>query len=37
MFEVSGARREILRRLAARDWSPTDLAEELDKSPETGL
>jgi predicted nucleotidyltransferase/DNA-binding transcriptional ArsR family regulator len=35
MFEVSGARREILRRLAARDWSPTDLAEELDKSPET--
>lgn len=35
MFEVSAAKREILQRLAQRDWSPTDLAEELDKSPET--
>jgi DNA-binding PadR family transcriptional regulator len=35
MFEVSAAKREILQRLAKRDWSPTDLAEELDKSPET--
>jgi DNA-binding PadR family transcriptional regulator len=35
MFEVSGARREVLRRLTERDWSPTDLAKELDKSPET--
>lgn len=35
MFEISTAKREILQRLAQQDWSPTDLAEELDKSPET--
>jgi DNA-binding transcriptional ArsR family regulator len=35
MFEASAAKREILQRLAQQDWSPTDLAEELDKSPET--
>lgn len=35
MFEVGAAKREILQRLAQQDWSPTDLAEELDKSPET--
>lgn len=35
MFEVSGAKREILRMLSEKDWSPTDLAEELGKSPET--
>lgn len=35
MFEVSAAKREILRRLAQQDWSPTELAEELGKSPET--
>lgn len=33
MFEVSQAKREILRMLAEQDWSPTDLAEELEKSP----
>lgn len=35
MFEVSGAKRQILEKLSERDWTPTDLAEELDKSPET--
>lgn len=35
MFQVSEAKREVLRSLAERDWSPTDLAEELGKSPET--
>lgn len=35
MFEISTAKREILQRLAQQDWSPTDLAEELAKSPET--
>lgn len=34
MFEVSAAKREILQRLAQRDWSPTDLADALDKSTE---
>lgn len=34
MFVVSAAKREILQRLAQRDWSPTDLAEQLEKSPE---
>lgn len=33
MFAVSEAKREILRKLTERDWSPTDLAEELEKSP----
>lgn len=35
MFEVSAAKREVLEKLAERDWSPTDLAAELGKSPET--
>lgn len=35
MFKVSRARREVLRKLADRAWSPTDLARELGKSPET--
>lgn len=35
MFEVSAAKREILQKLVERDWTPTDLAEDLDKSPET--
>lgn len=34
MFEVSAAKREILQKLVERDWTPTDLAEDLDKSPE---
>lgn len=32
MFEVSTARRDVLRKLAERDWTPTDLAQELGKS-----
>lgn len=35
MFAVSEAKREVLRKLVERDWSPTDLARELEKSPET--
>lgn len=35
MFEFSAAKREVLERLARQDWSPTDLATVLDKSPET--
>lgn len=35
MFEVSAAKREVLKRLAERDWSPTDLADELGTSTET--
>lgn len=35
MFRVSTAKREILRKLTEHDWSPTDLAEELGKTPET--
>lgn len=35
MFAVSTAKKEILQRLVERDWSPTDLAEELGKSPAT--
>lgn len=35
MFDVSGAKREILRMLSEQDWSPTDLANELGKSPES--
>ena len=32
MFEVSAAREEVLEKLAERDWTATDLAEELKKS-----
>lgn len=35
VFEVSRARREILQKLAEADWTPTELAEELGKSPST--
>lgn len=35
MFKISSARKEILQKLAERDWTPTDLAEELNKSTET--
>ncbi len=35
MFEVSTAKKEILERLARQPWTPTDLAEALDKSPNT--
>lgn len=35
MFEVSQAKREILEKLSERDWSPTDLADEIGKTPET--
>lgn len=35
LFEVSTAKRQILKHVAEQDWSPTDLAEELEKSPET--
>jgi predicted nucleotidyltransferase/DNA-binding transcriptional ArsR family regulator len=34
-FALNRAKREVLEKLAERDWTPTDLAEELDKSPET--
>jgi DNA-binding Lrp family transcriptional regulator len=35
MFEVSTAKKQILEKLTQQDWTPTDLAEELGKSPET--
>lgn len=35
MFSVNAAKQQILEKLAEQDWTPTDLAEELDKSPET--
>lgn len=35
MFAVSQAKKEILRRLVMEDRNPTELAEELGKSPET--
>lgn len=35
MFAVSQAKKEILEKLAERDWTPTDLAADLGKSPET--
>ena len=35
MFEVSEAKGEILQKLSERDWSPTDLADEIGKTPET--
>lgn len=35
LFEVSTAKKQILEHMAQQDWSPTDLAAELGKSPET--
>lgn len=35
VFEVSTAKKEILQKLAEQAWTPTDLAEELDKSRNT--
>ena len=35
MFEVSRAKKQILKKLVERPWSPTDLARDLGKSPET--
>lgn len=35
MFEISRAKAEVLRHLVDRDWTPTELAEELDKSTAT--
>lgn len=35
MFEVSEVKKEILGKLAERDWTPTELADELDRSTET--
>lgn len=35
VFEVSTAKREILEKLTERDWTPTDLAQELGKSRNT--
>jgi len=35
MFDVSTAKKEILRKLSEQDWTPTDLAEELGRSRNT--
>lgn len=35
MFEVSEVKKKILKKLAAKDWTPTDLAEDLNRSTET--
>lgn len=35
VFEVSTAKKKILQKLTERDWTPTDLAQELDKSRNT--
>lgn len=35
VFEVNEAKKEILEYLVIQDWTPTDLAEELDKSTNT--
>lgn len=35
VFEVSTAKKEILQKLTEQAWTPTDLAEELDKSRNT--
>ena len=35
MFEVSTAKKEVLRKLAEQPWTPTDLADELGKSSNT--
>jgi len=32
VFEVSAAKEEILRKFTKQDWTPTELAEELEKS-----
>lgn len=34
MFEISSAKKQILEKLVERPWAPTDLAEDLGKSPE---
>lgn len=35
MFGVNRAKKQVLEKLAEQDWTPTDLAAELGKSPET--
>lgn len=35
LFEISTAKRQILKKLVERDWTPTDLAEELGHSTST--
>lgn len=35
VFEVSTAKKEILQKLTEQPWTPTELAEELDKSRNT--
>ena len=35
VFEVSTAKKQVLQKLVQQDWSPTELAEELGKSPST--
>ncbi|KXB00709.1 hypothetical protein AKJ41_03795 [candidate division MSBL1 archaeon SCGC-AAA259O05] len=35
MFEVSRAKKQILKKMVERPWAPTDLAKDLGKSPET--
>lgn len=35
VFAVSAAKKQILQKLAEQDWTPTDLAAELDKTPAT--
>lgn len=35
MFEVSAAKKQILEKLTEQPWTPTDLAEDLDKSRNT--
>ena len=35
VFEVSAAKKQVLEKLVDRDWSPTELADELGKSPST--
>lgn len=35
VFEISTAKKQVLAKLVERDWSPTELADELGKSPST--
>lgn len=35
MFEIPETKREVLEKLTEKDWSPTDLAEEMGKSTQT--
>jgi predicted nucleotidyltransferase/DNA-binding HxlR family transcriptional regulator len=35
LFNVTTAKKEILRKLSEQDWTPTDLAEELERSRNT--